>query len=298
MNNIDYPELFQVSDYASGKAQGAYTRAVLLQLLFVTLAAFAGALALGGVAARISAISAAIFLLVSVIVSYIIRMKQWERKWFDTRAIAESVKTLTWRYMMGASPFSDKAAQDADKDFVKYLKSIKGALPNVIIYLTTFPVKGGGEITDEMSRIRDLSVEERKRIYLEGRVINQRNWYKAKSQYNGRCNNDWFWTVFGIQITAILIAIGIAVQPGWPYNPVGPLTTVIVSIVAWTYLKRHHELLESYAMAAHELAEIEDIAADVIDKDGLAEFVVNAEGAMSREHTMWYARRNISLVGH
>lgn len=67
MGKKDYPELFQISDSACLEAHSAYTHAVILKLVFIILTAFTASVALGGVAARISAIFTAIFLLLSVI---------------------------------------------------------------------------------------------------------------------------------------------------------------------------------------------------------------------------------------
>lgn len=193
MNKTDYPSLFQVCDSACLKAQSAYTHAVRLKLVFIILTAFTASIALSGIAGRISAIFTAIFLLLSVISSLIIKTKRWEHTWFNTRAIAESVKALTWRYMMGVPPFpKDKSAKGVETNFIQRLKGIKAPLPEAVGYMTNFRVEGGVDITDEMRRIRRLSVDKRKQVYLESRVRDQLAWYNSKSGYNASRERFWF----------------------------------------------------------------------------------------------------------
>ena len=64
-------------------------------------------------------------LFISLILKFIIKASAWDRKWFDGRAVAESIKTATWRYAMGAKPFGLGMTQkDVDAKFIKELKTI------------------------------------------------------------------------------------------------------------------------------------------------------------------------------
>lgn len=47
-----------------------------------------------------------------------------EQVWYQARALAESVKTLTWRFAMRAQPFDDTRAADARADFRKLMEGI------------------------------------------------------------------------------------------------------------------------------------------------------------------------------
>ena len=73
---------------------------------------------------------AALVLVVSIIVSLVGRVKKFERQWFDCRAIAESVKTMAWRYMMRAERYrAEKPAPEIDALFAKELIAVSRARP-------------------------------------------------------------------------------------------------------------------------------------------------------------------------
>lgn len=57
-------------------------------------------------------------------------------------------------------------------------------------------------------------------------------------------------------------------------------------------MRQHEELAQSYAVAALELGFIEEQVGRVSDDKGLSAFVADAESAISREHTLWIARRD------
>ena len=61
--------------------------------------------------------------------------------------------------------------------------------------------------------------------------------------------------------------------------------------LAWLQIKRHQELTQSYAVAAYELGLIVPPSSGSANDEGLSNFVNDAETAISREHTMWIARR-------
>jgi hypothetical protein len=79
----------------------------------VVLGALLGALAFlvpKGYAAYFAAV-AAIVLLGSIVTKFVAKQRSDDKEWFDGRAMAESVKTLTWRYMMRLEPFEYDARQ-------------------------------------------------------------------------------------------------------------------------------------------------------------------------------------------
>ena len=88
-------------------------------------------------------------------------------------------------------------------------------------------------------------------------------------------------------------------------NLTGAFSAVAAASMAWLQMKRYQDLAQAYALVAHELGLIEVQAEDVrrlIEtqaqrvhrEEHLASFVANAENAISREHTMWVARRDVS----
>lgn len=57
-------------------------------------------------------------------------------------------------------------------------------------------------------------------------------------------------------------------------------------------MKQHESLATAYALASSELRSIADLLHGVEKEEEWAKFIDEAEGAISREHTMWRAARS------
>jgi hypothetical protein len=55
--------------------------------------------------------------------------------------------------------------------------------------------------------------------------------------------------------------------------------------------KRFVDLSQSYGLAAQELNSLADLVVHQTDEGSFGTWVQEVEGAISREHTMWLARR-------
>lgn len=105
----------------------------------------------------------------------------------------------------------------------------------------------------------------------------------------------FFWTSLAAQLVALVFAIGRVASPGAELSLVGPLVAFAAAITAWTQLGRHDELSKSYALANQELLTIKSLADSLKAEEGLVDLVRDGEGAISREHTMWVAKRSEPL---
>jgi len=76
------------------------------------------------------------------------------------------------------------------------------------------------------------------------------------------------------------------------FSPIGFITTLASISVAWVEMKKFQELSQSYALAAQELASAESLMVHVDDQASLSTYVNDTENAISREHTMWCAKRS------
>jgi hypothetical protein len=295
MTTTDYPALFSASDKASLRAQAAYLRILWAHLFSLVLAGITARIA-GAVdpsSYRMLANATAVILAVGLLLMWVLRATRYEKLWFDCRAVAESVKTAAWRYMMQAPPY-DRAENEghADTGFLKDLGNIQEARPGVSAHLAGL-VSGATQISDAMRRTRVLPLDERKKIYLRDRLVDQKTWYEDKARTNRSSASVWFWTVAGLQGVALCLAIVQSDAPLLSIDPVPTIMAVAAAFVAWTQAKRHDELTQSYSLAAQELSSLEALAPRVSDPKSFQAFVNQVEGAISREHTLWMARRNI-----
>jgi hypothetical protein len=286
-----YPALFRAADAASNRAHLAHTRLVGAELALLIAAAGIGALhALLPVtdAGWVRTVPA-VLLVAALVVKLANRQQRFDERWFDGRAVAETVKSATWRYVMGVRPYEPDEAKSGAM-FAQSLGEAVAARPALAAHLHHLPRRGRQIITEEVSRLRALSPDARRAVYLAARVDDQEAWYAGKSHANARSATVWFWASLICEGLALAAAL-IAATMGLRVDLVGFLAAVSAGATAWTQLGRHNELAKSYGLAAHELmllrARLELAETDEAFRQGVEE----TEAAISREHTMWMAKR-------
>jgi len=292
----DYPPLYVASDQSAVRFEHNYFR-----LLQTALILFLGASLVSILTAfsaigyhRPLAIIAAILISAAFVVLWCMRKFRLERKWFQYRAVAESLKTATWRYMMQAPPFDSAGdKEDIDQEFMTTLRAIQ---------LDRLPAEAqrheaqGCQITEFMRTVHKLSLEQKKDWYLHDRLDDQERWYKGKSAANRQSSNRWSSIILATQGLAIALAVLRVGYPQMPLSTVSFLMTGASSMLAWTQARRHEDLAEPYAVAAQELKELRALSGSVRDLESLHRFVSDVEETISREHTKWLARRSIDNV--
>jgi hypothetical protein len=290
MGDSDYPALCQAAEDASRDGQNTYKRLVQADLSLVVLGALLGALAFlvpKDYAAYFAAV-AAIVLLGSVVAKFVAKQRSDDKEWFDGRAVAESAKTLTWRYMMRLEPFEDDAT--SDRRFIDELDAIREARSG-LKYRVGSHDGSAEQITPYMREVRQKPVKERRDLYVKERLDDQAEWYASKSEDNRRLASRLFWAALAAQFVALALAVWRVTSPSAGLSMVGPLLALAAAFTAWTQLGRNDELRQSYALAYQELLSIKALADTVDTEQELAKIVSDGEGAISREHTMWTAKR-------
>ena len=295
IKNRDYPNLYQSADQVSLSAQRRYLCLQKCHIGCLILGSVGAAIAtiVPAVAVKWAYVVLAIILVIGVVFTLVSRVLRKDKVWFDCRAIAESTKTATWRFMMKAAPFKDDST--ANHSFITQLQRIRGARPSSPKDLAEKLNANVKTISDFMCNMRQKSVDERRNMYLEVRLRDQKAWYASKAKFNSRKEGCWFCKVMVLQILAIVLAIIWAVSSSLPVNMVPLLMTCAASAVAWNQMKRYGELAQTYSLAAQELGDQEAIASDITEEADFLALVEQVEETISREHTMWCARRNVII---
>jgi hypothetical protein len=285
------PALYRAADRSSLAAQRSYLRFVSGNLVFIVAGAFATSWAvrsqdlrallwLAGAAALVAGLGLTVFLLQS----------RPEDQWSGARAMAESVKTVAWLYMTCAEPYrSDRPDRQADDLLVRKLADILHANP-----APTAPDGSDAlaeQITPHMREVRSSPLETRKAVYLRDRVRDQRDWYGAKARSNARASTRWLCAVGAAQLLGAVASVAMVRWPDFPFHLGSVLASIAGVLVGWREVKQYGQLAHAYSLAAQELGLVEAQAASVSTEDEFAAFVADAEQAISREHTMWTARR-------
>lgn len=290
MNEKDYPAIYRAADKASIRAQNRYLWSV--RIYSFLLIAAAGATVYGLQDTKV-AIIAALLIIGSIILTILMVLQKDEDAWYRSRAVAESVKTSSWRFMMRADPYLDtNEVQVAKSNFKNRLHSILNEHKDLAHEL-------GGElssqeqITEQMCNIRALPLDERVDFYRTHRIDDQRNWYAKKSSYNKKCGKLWFGLLIAAQVIAILFVVLRVGYPYWPYWPAEVFVVSAGAALTWIQVKRFRELAAAYGLTAHELGIIRNDLESVSDEKSFAQFVMDSESAFSREHTQWLARKDV-----
>ena len=197
---------------------------------------------------------------------------------------------MSWRYAMGVAPYGHgELAEAADKQFRDRLRALISEYQQLGGTLASR--QGAGlDITDEMRAIRTLPIEERREVYARKRLQDQVDWYSREAKSDERQTTLWLWVITILQLGGLVVAsLQFAAFIEWNVTPL--LAAAIAAVFAWLQLKRHQELAKAYGVAALELATLLSGVRDCDSAEKLAAFVEEAEEAMSREHTLWRARR-------
>lgn len=208
-----------------------------------------------------------------------------EHAWYVGRAMAESVKTLAWRYSVCADPFPVTMNRaEAQSVLHERVAELGEGVTEFIPLASENPV-----ITPRMDELRARPFVERKHAYLQGRTENQRDLYIKKTEVNRRRSNAWLLMLAVAEVGALVLA-ALRVFGGWSVDLAGLMAATISAGAAWVALRQYSTLASAYSVAAMELS----IQADklrLVEESDWGVVVADAEEAISREHTMWLASR-------
>jgi hypothetical protein len=282
------PALFQAASAASARGQRSYLRKTAARLLLILAAAVISLLTIyirnghidwAGVAA-LAAFVAAALLDISLLLT------NPRKDWYDGRAIAESIKTLTWRFVVGGMPFpSSMPTEIAERQFVSEVDRLLTSVPSTRILPSAAPT-----ITKTMRTLRETSLDERRGSYIAERIIEQQRWYASRAKRCQASADRWRIVLLLFEASgataALLKALGIL------HIPIeGVVAAAAGAAASWLELREYDRLARGYSYAAIELSGIQNHLQISNDESSWSEAVAEAEQAISREHMAWRARR-------
>jgi hypothetical protein len=288
-----FPAVLSDAERSAAAGQSSFMRLSATGLILACVAAVGGAVSvdvtvagrpvdLGGVLA-LAAFAAGVG-----VASYLLSTSP-QRQWYEGRAAAESVKTLAWQYTVGGGVFGIDTDTDPDSLFVERLGDVMSAMRAVRVVQKL----GHSQITPQMRQWRQEPLPQRRAAYLQHRVDNQIAWYGDKATYNHVRVRRWFLVAIAAQTFGLAVA-GIKAFAGVDVDLLGIVAAVAASATAWLQTRDHQNLAESYAVTARELALVRtraDGGGGAASEQEWAAFVEETERAVSREHTLWLARR-------
>ena len=293
IDDDDMPAMFRLADRASAASQRGFLRCMATDLTLIVASSVLGAFSFSSSTAKSElALASAGLMSAGLLLTLYIRSQKFEQSWYDGRAVAESVKTRAWRFMTCSEPYTENLPEaEAGSLFLKTLQEVMQERKAFSASLGD-DTSLAPQISDKMLVVRRLPLLERKSIYLSQRINDQRKWYSSKSGANKKSARLWFNAVMLSQAAALFTSLALIQWPALPVNISTFFAAAAAASIAWLQLKRHQELSNSYGLAAQELGLIAEQSKSIVAPDKLSAFILDAENAISREHTLWIARRD------
>jgi hypothetical protein len=287
----DYPALFLAGDRASRLAQQRH-----LAFTGVILGALVASGALGALSsalpshAKALALASTALAALSFMLTAMRKALKPDKLWYAGRAVAESAKSLTWRYVTGADPFPlTLPPATGESRFISALRSLLKDRGEASLGVGS-EFSDRPQITARMREIRSAPLDERRQIYLLARIQDQRQWYGSKARQSQAVANRYFVLIQISQALTLAAPVLLLSSLGSKWNLGGVFAAVASALIAWQQVRQHEELVQAYAATALDLGFVEEQAAGVVTEKDLASFVADAESAISREHSRWIAR--------
>lgn len=280
------PGLFRVADRRAVVAQKRHVRVTLTQLSMLWIAVLAGVSTqvTGNASFGFAGVGAYIVL---VFVRVYGRISHHEAIWYENRQLAESLRSLVWRYAMGGAPFGKEESRDVDDEYTERVTHLLDDMKHA-------PVPEGPTdvqlITDEMRRSRELPLAERKKIYGDERVLAQLQWYVARARRDGYRSAR----LDVLFLTASAAAVFFGLLQAFAVlnvNLLGLFGVVGATFYTWQSQRRYGQQASTYAAAANQLTLVHTALGRTRSESEWADFVETAESGIGREHTSWRVAR-------
>jgi hypothetical protein len=289
-----YPPLFIEADQLSVREQDRFFRwngfSLILTVLIAVLSVLAGvADAEFGRIDVIAAIAGLMFVALVCMTIFLDRERP-DGRWYQARAVAESVKTLAWQYAAGGGELMVGGPGNPDAIFRARLGELADLSKGLRIK------RAPEQIKPPMEKLRAASLDDRFEVYYKNRIESQRVWYLERSERKDYSARILFRFVIAAQLGGVTLA-GIGAFGLVDVGVLGVPAALGAVIIAWQQAKDYTVLARSYEAAANDLEKVRDDADNkkpFVTEHAWAEFVDTAEQAISREHTLWLARRGVT----
>jgi hypothetical protein len=287
----DFPAIFRHADDSAVVHQKRFRR------LVITFSATASLTALAGLMNQ-SPIQMAIvfsFTVLQLLATLINSAFGWNHRWYQSRAIAESVKSLTWRYAVGGLPFPlSMNAADATESLSKAILSIlRTSLNNSPLIASKLPQN---EDMSKIDNLRSSDLKTRSDAYIKFRLQEQEHWYARKAVTLRKNRNLLNGIAISSSVFAAIGSVVLIVNPElFDTSFITFLASVAVGLISIGQSRNLGTDISAYQLTHYEIKKILGIQPP--QEDGAWSYWVDdKEEVLSREHVMWLASRSSVAV--
>lgn len=300
---IEYPALYVSASEASKRGK-TWFKALSGLELGLTVAGIAIAIGsylliteehdMTALAPTVAVLAVAGTFLTAFVLKFINHSAGYDNDWFGGRAIAEAVKSASWRYMMRVDPYGE---DDADERLTHELATLLRRATQIRQSVDQI-VARPQQISASMRSVRARDLAGRRDTYVSSRLRAQAAWYGRKSGAARRAAERRFWIAIAFQLAAVLCAL-LALHlvhehdlAGFWLRVMGLFASGAIAITAWTQLNRDEDLARAYAYSLQELSLIAGTAERATDEPALEQAVNAGEEAIGRENKAWLEGRS------
>ena len=285
LNRPGLPGVWTTADDESGRGQLWTLRLTWMKVGAGVVAAFGGVFSWSIGKVDVAAWLVLLGFLVALVSELVSWVAQPERRWYEGRAVAESAKTLAWRYSVGADPFPiEMSRSEAERKFRDRMSEVADKVADRVVFDAEQTV-----VTPSMESLRASSFKQRRAAYIEHRTRDQQRWYTEKARSNRSYATCWRMVLIVAEVIAVVLATG-RVFGGWTVDLAGLLAAVIAAGTAWVAVKQFSPLASAYSIATKELG-VQASRLETVAEADWPLVAADAEEAISREHTTWLASR-------
>jgi hypothetical protein len=284
-SDIVLPGVHDAANTASLRGQKAYVVLSGARLAALLIAAISGALIVASPYSHLMGWTVLVAFAIAGVAEMLLIAFQPERAWYSGRAIAESTKTLAWRFSVQGQPFGPTLSTVEAESLLRKRIAEVVDMGKDRIDVGMRPAV----VTDSMRSLRSSDFETRRATYVRSRTMKQREWYSDRAKRNSTWATVWRFMLLTGEFGAV-IAAAVTLGADRPFALAGVIAAMVAAGAAWLALKQYSQLASAYRVAAVELALQQEALGTVADEKW-PQAVADAEEAISREHTMWLASR-------
>jgi membrane protein implicated in regulation of membrane protease activity len=297
LHNADLPVLYHRTDAVAVARQReavAGTRYRLLLLVAgAALAALPASLRLGG-SFQIAAFLSALAYGGVLVLGYRATRRRAKSHWQLNRSAAEFIKSLCWRYAVHGAPFDPRLTGAAADDlFTGRLEEGLRELAKVG-WEDPRPTDGdaaaGDLITAPMRRLRAKPFSVRKETYVRDRLIEQRNWYRRRTEMSRRATALWSASIALLTLLALFFATLRTFSVADSFQVQGVLSAAAAACLAWSEIRRHQPLIAAHSLVEEDLAAMHTAMETTVTDAQWPSAVYETERIVSPQHTDWLVR--------
>jgi len=280
----DFPAIFRHADGSAASHQRRFR--LLVNVLVMTSA---GTSLLGVISnVRLRMGFAAVLTGFQLIAALTNLSQGWNSKWYRARAIAETAKSLTWRYAVGGNPFPvGGSEQESTRDFHERMVSLTSTTASNNPLLPRYAVQ---ENMSRIENLRKLPLDERKNAYIKFRVKDQEDWYQSRMISLGRRQNLLSGLSIACATGAVLMSMYVVGRPQQHLPAVVSfLASLSLGIVAIGQSRNLATDVAAYQVTHYEIQHL--IGKLPEEEHEWAIWVDATEELFSREHTMWLGNK-------